>query len=193
MFGTWTPACFGRDPWASLQSRWRCWTLNMNSGGTSGPVERAERAADEKESLCCRKLHPNNIMWSLRSVPQRKAAAALCFVGWRFWSGCRMASCFCLPTGNFRIGWQSAAISSALMRRSIISQACRKRPLCRRDMAGGVSERAGQRKPGTCILQRPRPTISPFGTGTIASVDGVGREPSRTARSACFAVRTAEI
>lgn len=59
--------------------------------------------------------------------------------------------------------------------------------------AGGVSERAGQRKPGTCILQRPRPTISPFGTGTIASVDGVGKEPSRTARSACFAVRTAEI
>lgn len=58
-------------------------------------------------------------------------------------------------------------------------------------MAGGVSERAGQRKPGTCILQRPRPTISPFGTGTIASVDGVGKEPSRTARSACFAVRTA--
>lgn len=55
------------------------------------------------------------------------------------------------------------------------------------------SERAGQRKPGTCILQRPRPTISPFGTGTIASVDGVGKEPSRTARSACFAVRTAEI
>ena len=34
---------------------------------------------------------------------------------------------------------------------------------------------------------------SPFGTGTIASVDGVGKEPSRTARSACFAVRTAEI
>ena len=32
-----------------------------------------------------------------------------------------------------------------------------------------------------------------FGTGTIASVDGVGKEPSRTARSACFAVRTAEI
>ena len=63
----------------------------------------------------------------------------------------------------------------------------------RRDMAGGVSERAGQGKPGTCILQRPRPTISPFGTGTIASVDGVGKEPSRTARSACFAVRTAEI
>ena len=56
-----------------------------------------------------------------------------------------------------------------------------------------VPERAGQRKPGTCILQRPRPTISPFGTGTIASVDGVGKEPSRTARSACFAVRTAEI
>lgn len=56
-----------------------------------------------------------------------------------------------------------------------------------------ISERAGQRKPGTCILQRPRPTISPFGTGTIASVDGVGKEPSRTARSACFAVRTAEI
>lgn len=50
-----------------------------------------------------------------------------------------------------------------------------------------------QRRPGTCILQRPRPTISPFGTGTIASVDGVGKEPSRTARSACFAVRTAEI
>ena len=99
-----------------------------------------------------------------------------------------------LPTyGELQDRVAECCYLSALMRRSIISQACRKRPLCRRDMAGGVSERAGQRKPGTCILQRPRPTISPFGTGTIASVDGVGKEPSRTARSACFAVRTAEI
>ncbi len=117
----------------------------MNSGGTSGPVERAERAADEKESLCCRKLHPNNIMWSLRSVPQRKAAAALCFVGWRFWSGCRNGRCF-----DYLRGTQDRVAECCylfrLMREEYYLTSLQESALCRRDMAGGVSERARAKK-----------------------------------------------
>lgn len=124
---------------------------------------------------------------------QRKAAAAVVFRGMEILERLQDGQLF-LPTYGelqdrvaeccylFRIDEEEYYLTSLQETASV-----------RRDMAGGVSERAGQRKPGTCILQRPRPTISPFGTGTIASVDGVGKEPSRTARSACFAVRTAEI
>ena len=73
------PRLFREGPMGLTPEQMEMLDPEYNSGGTSGPVERAERAADEKESLCCRKLHPNNIMWSLRSVPQSESGRCVVF------------------------------------------------------------------------------------------------------------------